>query len=213
MMRMRRETRLRVLSSLPQLHADYVCAAVREQCARYIASLGIRLADRDSETLELFSEVMAKLLGATAASGRGQADQPDDIGDESEPANGDDRTVDEAAMLGGHWTIDERDPKRDGRVIWLIEEIGGRRALSHRYEDMRRQRFGRWQGSGYRTVQISALHGEVQTGESDDEALARYADRSHPLLEEQADPRQVQDTRWAWVGLLALAERQFKPVD
>ena len=47
-------------------------------------------------------------------------------------------------------------PEQDDRVRWLIKEVGGRRALEHRFEDMRRQRWGRWHGLGYRTSLISA---------------------------------------------------------
>src|SRR5262249_26467461 len=66
MMRMRRETRLRVLALLPQRHRDYVCEEIRRLCANYIRSLGLPDAARAAEARELFSEVMAKLLGAAA---------------------------------------------------------------------------------------------------------------------------------------------------
>jgi len=45
-------------------------------------------------------------------------------------------------------------PERDGRVTWLLGEIGGVAALAHRYEDILRQRHGRMvPGQGRRTVQ------------------------------------------------------------
>jgi hypothetical protein len=118
------------------------------------------------------------------------------------------------ASIPADWSIDDHDPKRDGRVAWLISEVGGTRALSHRYEDMRRQRWGRWQDTGYRTVQISALQrhsdGEVQ---DEGETIARFADGSIQLQSDPEEPRQLDDTRHAWIGLLACAQNQFQPDD
>jgi hypothetical protein len=61
-------TRLRVLNSLPRRHQEYFFAEVRRLCAVYIASLGLTPSERQSVTLELVSEVMAKLAGASAFS-------------------------------------------------------------------------------------------------------------------------------------------------
>src|SRR5262249_6342295 len=65
-MRVLREARLRILNSLPRRHKEHFFEEVRKLCATYIASLGLPMSDRKSETLELLSEVMAKLLGVTA---------------------------------------------------------------------------------------------------------------------------------------------------
>ena len=67
-MRVLREARLRILNSLPRRHKDHFFEEVRKLCATYIASLGLPMSDRKSETLELLSEVMAKLLGVTSLS-------------------------------------------------------------------------------------------------------------------------------------------------
>lgn len=213
MMRMRRETRLRVLALLPQRHRDYVCEEIRRLCANYIRSLGLPDAARAAEARELFSEVMAKLLGAAALPEDAAMEETGGPADaRKDPEEG--GAHDAQELSPGDWVIDDQDPKQDGRVRWLLEEVGGRRALLHRYEDMRRQRWGRWQETGYRTVQMSALHSDTQAGpERDEEVLARHADRSHMLWEEQEDPRQDEEIRRAWLGLLAAAERQFAPDD
>src|SRR5262249_23067649 len=179
-------------------------------------SLGLPASDRESEALELFSEVMAKLLGA--------ASLPRDVEAEAEmvktgdalgrPEPGSPESPDGIlATAPDEWMIND-DPRRDRRVVWLIEATGGRRALAHRYEDMRRQRWGRWRESGYRMVQIASLQGDThEIGASEDEVLARHADRAYLLHQEQEDSREAEDVRRAWTGLLVLAERQFAPGD
>jgi hypothetical protein len=195
----RAELRLRVLNALPRRHQDHVFAQIRASCRKYIASIGVKVADRDSETLELFSEAMAKLLGAAS-----QHHDRDSERDEASPAQ---------SSLPD-WTIDERDPQGDGRVAWLIDEVGGTRSLSHRYEDMRRQRWGRWQASGYRTVQISALQNDADTESADgDQVLARAADASVELHSDPDAHREANEMRLAWLGLLVLAEGQFSRED
>src|SRR5262249_13664515 len=65
---------------------------------------------------ELVSEVWAKLIG------RITMPDPDDAADRSnfpDPSG---------------WTIDPQVPENDGRVVWLIREIGGSRVLAHRCE-------------------------------------------------------------------------------
>jgi len=39
------------------------------------------------------------------------------------------------------WAISDN-PKRDERVVWLIDQVGGQQALKHRYEDIRRRLHG-----------------------------------------------------------------------
>src|SRR6202007_2759691 len=101
-------------------------------------------------------------------------------------------------------------PEKDARVLWLIKEIGGRRALAHRFEDIRRQRWGRWQGNSYRTVQISGLTSLESGEEGNEEVLGRQVERTYSLLEERDDPHHDRDVRRAWIGLLAIASKQFK---
>jgi hypothetical protein len=166
--------RLSVLNSLPRQHQDYFFEAVRNLCASYVASKGTAVAQREAESLELFSEVMAKLLGATAA-----GDSRDGA------AEGDTPTPD--------WTVDN-DPKRDGRVTWLIAEIGGRQALGHRHEDIRRRLYGRWKEGGYKVDQLADEH---------------VAD----LAVDPIDPLEDEDNRRAWRGLLAAAKTEFEPTE
>jgi hypothetical protein len=167
-------TRLSVLNALPRQHQDYFFEEIRKLCAGYIASLGLPLAQRESESLELLSEVMAKLLGASSAAGEAE-------GDSALPGN------------NPEWRADN-DPKADGRVAWLVSEVGGRHALSHRHEDMRRRLYGRWRDGGYRTEQLDEPHVAELSVEAD-------------------DPHDDEDNRRAWRGLLIAAKKEFKAAD
>jgi hypothetical protein len=166
-------TRLSVLNSLPRQHQDYFFEAVRKLCTAYVASRGTPVADRESESLELFSEVMAKLLGATAAGDVPHAGAKD--GEEFKP----DFMV-------------QNDPKQDARVAWLVAEIGGRQALAHRREDIRRKLYGRWKEGSYKVEQLA------------DENVTE-------LAVDPIDPHDDEDNRRAWRGLLAAAKSEFKP--
>jgi hypothetical protein len=210
--RAQREMRPRVLFSLPRQHQDYFFEEIRRLCMAYLSTVGTRGSDRDSEVRELFSEVMAKLLGGVSspsstemAPETGQDILKEEVRRTSEDAEELEGTVGQPISL----TADE-DPMRDGRVAWLIQETGNRPAIAHRHEDMRRQRWGRWHGTGYRTVQISALTEAAGGSQAADELLARHADASYPLQAEPEDPHDEADTRRVWRGLLALAERQFE---
>ena len=64
---------------------------------------------------ELVSEVWVKLLGTV--------------------------TLDEEGLTPGipaNWSVNANAPERDGRVVWLIKEIGGSDAIGHRHEDILR---------------------------------------------------------------------------
>lgn len=146
---------------------------VRQLCTSFVARVSGRGHSPDvaAEVRELSSEVMAKLFGAVRA----------------EPLADDD--LDEAGAQ--EWVADE-DPKRDARVAWLIAQVGGPRALIHRYEDIRRRRFGgKWSEHGYRQVQLEPEHVEGLSVDPD-------------------DPNYEMDVRSAWLGLLALAKSQFR---
>lgn len=166
-------TRLRVLNSLPRRHQDYFFAEVRRLCAAYIASLGVPPSERQSATLELVSEVMAKLAGASALSG------------ERTDVHGSGHGLPDANTISD-------DPRRDGRVVWLIGEVGGSSALRHRQEDIRRRLHGRWREGGYRIAQL------------DDEHIAE-------LAVDPEDPHRDQDSRKIWQGVLAAATSHFGP--
>src|SRR4051812_2005056 len=101
-----------VLHMLPRGHQDYFFADGRELCAHHVRSLGVLASERESEARTLFSEVMAKLLGAGVAT-------------ETE----EDGTPTLSPMLP------HDDPKHDGRVAWLRSQIGGRLGLGHRQEE------------------------------------------------------------------------------
>lgn len=211
----RKEVRLRILNALPQRHLDYCCAEISRMCVAYIGSLGISPAERDSLAMELLSEVMAKLLGVMSRRSDADAEPrtENDSGgrevpqDQAERDEEDEQASDES-KVPIVWAVDDADPSRDGRVSWLIREVGGRQALAHRYEDMRRQRWGRWDKNGYRTVQPAELQ-SLGGADGDDDILSRLADTSHPQQVELEHPLHAADIKLAWQGLLAAAERQF----
>jgi hypothetical protein len=159
--------RLHVLNALPLRHQSYFFEEVRKLCAKYVARSGIPAPNRETEALELVSEVMAKLL-----SGRG-----DESGDNS--------------LLAPTLAADN-EPACDGRVIWLISQIGGRLALAQRSEDMRRGRFGRKPGGGYRTEQLDDSH-------------------VNQLVSDPDEPLDEEDNRKVWLGVRIAARSEFKP--
>ncbi len=94
-------------------------------------------------------------------------------------------------------SIDPHAPDRDGRVIWLLREVGGSEAMSHRYEDILRLRFGRTLPEGGRPwVQTS---GEIDIIDIPEQSL-------------EAPPEQ-EVTPLIWIGLFKLAARRFPPED
>jgi hypothetical protein len=102
-------------------------------------SLGTPLVERSSAAAELLSEVMAKLLGVGSSSGA--EDDPRQANHVSQSAPSDEQWPSAASFQ-----TNSDAPEQDERVRWLIQEVGGRRALKHRFEDMRRRRWGRAQG-------------------------------------------------------------------
>ncbi len=85
-------------------------------------------------------------------------------------------------------SIDADAPERDGRVVWLIDQIGGSAGIAHRREDILRRRFGR------------ASRGN---GRSDSEFTQMVLDAHVTSALEAADGLRV------WRGLLATAELEF----
>src|SRR5262245_66122000 len=83
---------------------------------------------------ELLSEIWQKFLGPLSV--------------DSE------ETSDSSSLDLAQVSIDPDTPERDGRVVWLIEQIGGSAAIAHRREDILRRRFGRAsKGNGRPLVQ------------------------------------------------------------
>jgi hypothetical protein len=157
------------LCSLPATHQTYLFEKVLNLCSGYIRTNRIPVAELTPG--ELVSEVWLKLLGTVS------------VGDQAE-------------IIPARWIISSDAPERDGRVVWLIQEIGGFDAIRHRHEDILRQRFGRsLRGRGRPIVQF----------ETDDE----------PELTSEPDPSTLgtEDAHRVWRGLLATADQQFQRQD
>jgi hypothetical protein len=99
------------------------------------------------------------------------------------------------------WTVDLNAPDQDGRVVWLMEEIKGFEVLTHRHEDIRRQRHGRYlPGAGRRLV---------QPDNDDDGAFENILGSERNEL----DTLHEADIRRIWRGLLIMAGQQFPTGD
>jgi hypothetical protein len=133
-----------------------------------------RISADDVTPLELVSEVWKKLLGSVSL----EADRP-------------------LVVQRGEWSTDPA-PERDGRVVWLIAEIGGSEAIGHRYEDIQRERHGRSKAGTGRPYQ-------QPTDEDDPKETDGEPDEPGGL--EKADSRRI------WRGLLATAANDFPSDD
>jgi hypothetical protein len=171
----RAEMRLHVLGSLPPTHQRYVFEEIRRLCRLYLRNRRVPASELTPE--ELVSEIWQKLLGTVSLN-----DAPAPLPAPSAESN-----------------IDLRAPERDGRVVWLLEQIGGLDALSHRHEDILRQRFGRSSPErGRRIVQPGIEDVPSDMGSSEPE-------EGRGLMET--------DVRRVWRGLLITAGREFHPTD
>ena len=166
----RGELRLRVLNSLPIVHQRYLFEMIRKGCSHYLRSRGVSRSEVTIE--EMLSEVWKKLLSNIT------------VREETAVMPFDDSRVDLDA------------PDRDGRVVWLIKEIGGLESMSHRHEDILRQRFGRSKANVGRPI-VQPVGGEE---------FERIG-----ALEPPAEIDEV--ARLAWLGLNKLAGRRFLPDD
>src|SRR5262245_16675574 len=173
----RAELRLRVLCSLPPRHQRYLFEEIRRLCREFLRSRRVPSSEMTPE--ELLSETWQKLLGTVSVPG--------------------DETPGVSFFDPDQATVDADAPERDGRVVWLIDQIGGPEAMAHRREDILRRRFGRSRaGSGRRMVQP----------QSDVEFSELVSDAVEPSAAlETADVLRV------WRGLLATADLQFEPND
>jgi hypothetical protein len=171
------ELRLRVLCSLPPTHQRYLFDEMRELCRLYLRNRRVAATELTPE--ELVSEIWQKLIGTVSLGPMNEAP-------ESLP------------VASREWSIDHHAPERDERIVWLIEEIGGRDALAHRHEDILRQRFGRsTPRRGRRIVQPEIEDGPSGMGSESEEGSA---------LKDA-------DTRRVWRGLLITAGLEFQPDD
>jgi hypothetical protein len=167
------ELRLAVLWSLPTRHQTYLFEEVRKLCSGYLRRN--RISDEEVTPLELVSEVWKKLLGSVSLET--------------------DRSL---IVRPGDWSTDPDAPERDGRVVWLIAEIGGSEAIGHRCEDIQRERHGRSRpGLGRPLRQPVDEDAPEDTG----------------MDPEGPDELQRIDTRRIWRGLLATAAVDFRPDD
>src|SRR5215469_2368202 len=98
---------LRVLWTLPQAHQNFLFHEVRGLCRHYLRSKPKDASEISPE--ELVSEVWEKLIGSITMADPSDAAARSNFLDPSD------------------WTIDPQVPENDGRVIWLIREIGGPR--------------------------------------------------------------------------------------
>jgi hypothetical protein len=145
-------------------------------CRDFLRNRGVPSSELTAE--ELLSEIWQKLLG-TVSVGAGE-------------------TIDLCSGDLTQVSIDPDVPERDGRVVWLVEEIGGAMAIAHRREDILRARFGRAStGNGRPLVQPQ--------GDSVFTDIASDADAAGTL--EAADGRRV------CRGLLAMIALEFAPSD
>jgi hypothetical protein len=127
---------------------------------------------------ELVSEVWVKLLGTVSL--------------------GNDEAEGLTPGFPANWSVNANTPGRDGRVVWLIKEIGGSDAIGHRHEDILRQRYGRSLPGRGRPM--------VQPGNEDDD-FGTEPDPSQRGMLEEVDARRV------WRGLLVTADLQFERHD
>jgi hypothetical protein len=171
----RAELRLRVLHSLPPRHQRYLFEEIRKLCHHFLHSQRVPSSEMTPE--ELLSEVWQKLLGAVSVQSEEGASP---------------------ALDPTQVSIDPDAPERDGRVVWLINEIGGSAGIAHRREDILRRRFGRASGGNGRPLVQPPSDGEFTEIMSDADATSAL---------EAADGARV------WRGLLATAGLEFAPSD
>jgi hypothetical protein len=172
----RAELRLRVLRSLPPRHQRYLFEEIRKVCREFLRNRGVPSSELTPE--ELLSEIWQKLLGPVSV--------------------GPGATIDLCSGDLTQVSIDADVPGRDGRVVWLIEEIGGAMAMAHRREDILRRRFGR----------SSAGSGRPLVQPHDDSVFTDIASDV-----DTATTLDAADGQLVWRGLLAMVALEFEPGD
>jgi hypothetical protein len=115
----RGQLRLRVLCSLPSTHQIFLFEKIKTMCSLFLRNNRVSHSEVSAE--ELLSEIWAKLIGTAVLP---DEESTSDVLEQSAFTNSD-------------------NPSDDGRVVWLIEEIGGSAAFAHRYSDVERRKFGR----------------------------------------------------------------------
>lgn len=164
------EVRLNMFSSLPETHRQYFFGELQNLCREFLRNNRRRFPEIDPPAL--LSEVWGKLLGGVAL-------------DESE------------RKWEGALTIADPEPTKDGRVTWLLNEIGGAQALGHRCSDIARTKYGRGPGGkGPRFVQMPDRHEIIHDGDDDSARTFAATDSVH-----------------VWRGLQLTASAQFEAAD
>jgi|SRR5581483_8423435 len=185
------QLRLYAWTELPDSHRNEVCRQIRMRCEAFIGSVRVDRSQRRTEIDRLVSEVVAHLLRATILS-------KDDTPMQTELPTA--SSADPAPWLTVG-RLDRSEPARDARVLWVVDEVCNRQALFHRYEDVRRRdRGGKWDGTGYPLVAVDQQTMEQLSGHYDP-------------AEDETNALHVEDSRRVWDGLMKLAERQFGASD
>jgi hypothetical protein len=206
------QLRLYAWSELPDRHRNEVCRQIRLRCEVFIGSVRVDRGQRKTEVDRLVSEVVAHLLRAMSLR-KNETAKGEMTKETGLPAV---RSLSPAEASGAGaksgalgsippWLVsgkvDPLEPMGDGRVAWIVEEICNRQALLHRYEDVRRrERGGKWDGSGYPLVAV------------DEQTIEQLSGHYDPA-ESDVDSLQAEDTRRAWAGLVHLTEHQFGEKD
>jgi hypothetical protein len=156
-------------------HQRHLFKEIRILCENFLRGRRIPAAEVTAD--ELLSEIWAKLLGTMSL---------------------DNTETEKLTALPAEWSVDSDAPERDGRVVWLVREIGGPTAIAHRLEDISRQRHGRFQsGRGRPIVQL----------EDEDETTDTVSEPEQPNPSNQLDAYRI------WRGLLITATLQFQAQD
>jgi hypothetical protein len=167
-----RNLALTVLCSLPAQHQQYLFGKIRRMCHEHLHR---NFADwSDIVPDALVRQVYTKLIGAIQL-----------------PAEDDERVP---SSIPKAWRKSES-PEQDGRVAWLVDQVASAAALTHRCEEIRKERHGRAVSGGGRRRADPSGDKPVPGGETQL--------RTGQLL--------ATDMREIWLGLLATAEQRFPP--
>jgi hypothetical protein len=193
------QLRLYAWSELPDRHRNEVCRQIRMRCEAFISSVRVDRSQRKAEIDRLVSEVVAHLLRATSLP-KGEMAKETAL-PAVQPAPSDTGRINPNLTAQPPWLasgrVDAFEPARNPRVLWVVEETCNRQALLHRYEDVRRRdRGGKWDGSGYPLVAV------------DDQTIEQLSGHYDPAQNE-TDSLHAEDTRRAWIGLMHLAGHHF----
>jgi hypothetical protein len=197
------QLRLYAWTQLPDRHRNEVCRQIRMRCEAFVSSVRVERSQRKTEVDRLVSEVVAHLLRATSLPREDAESElpamPIHVPAQGQSEIGRDPSPPLPWLVSGR--LDQFEPMRDARVIWVIEETCNRQALFHRHEDVRRRdRGGKWDGSGYPLVAV------------DDQTIEQLSGHYDPA-EQGMDMLDAEDARQSWRGLAQLAEHHFGAED